>query len=264
MKILFINCGGTNAGDKYSCPLLFYNFNNYEVHYSNNFDDVNKYKNSIVIFGGGGIIDTNKDRNIYYNSLEKTNKYIHWGSGQNRLNLDQIKWKINSNEIHFENDILSNFILVGRRDYMNNYYNNHEYVPCVSCKLKQFKIKYENKRRIGVIQHAWLQQIKQTEYPSINMDLNKNSIDSIIRFIGESEIIITGSYHAAYWGFLLNKKVIINGNWSSKFDSLKYKPTLLTNNIEKDITNCVDVCKNYLNECIELNDNFYNKIIKNI
>ena len=98
----------------------------------------------------------------------------------------------------------------------------------------------------------------------IRTALNKYNIKQIIKFIGESEIIITGSYHAAYWSQLMNKKVIINGNWSSKFDTLKYKPVLLSDNIENDILALKTVPKNYLDECININDNFYKKIMDNI
>ena len=33
MKILFTNCGGSNTGDKYCLPSLFYNFGNYSTEY---------------------------------------------------------------------------------------------------------------------------------------------------------------------------------------------------------------------------------------
>ena len=265
MKIIyFINCGGSNAGDKFCSPNLFYDFKNYEIKYSNNFNIVNKLKNSIVIFGGGGILDTNVKRNKYYKNIDKSNIYFHWGSGSNKLNVKKAKWKINKNEIKANFDKLENFIYVGRRDYFKNYLKNHEYLPCVSCKIPELKLKYEIKRRIGIIQHMWLQQIKNMNYPTINMNLSKYSIKKIIEFIGESEVIITGSYHAAYWSLLMGKKVIINGNWSSKFDYLKYKPIILSDNLENDILNCKVAPLEYLDECIDINNKFYEKIMNYI
>tara|TARA_B100000123_G_C25736728_1_gene431811 strand:+ start:234 stop:1898 length:1665 start_codon:yes stop_codon:yes gene_type:complete len=266
-KIVFINCGGKNAGDYYCSPRLFYGFNDYKIEYleyTDNWDSINKTKNSIVIFGGGGIIDTNKDRSKYYKTLEKSNVYFHWGSGSNKLNLKEVNWMPSPNEIDICDDIFENFIFVGRRDYLKNYYDNHEYVPCVSCKIGLLQNNYEIKRRIGIIQHMWLKQITNLNYPTISMDLNKYNINEIIKFIGESEIIITGSFHGAYWGHLMQKKVIINGSWSSKFDTLKYKPTLLSNNLENDIKSCIVPPPEYLKECIELNDKFYNKITNKI
>ena len=107
-----------NAGDLYCLPLLFYKFPGYKTIYINKFNEINKFKNSIIIFGGGGILDTNKERNKYYNNLEKSNLYIHWGSGSNRLNLNKITWKINDNEKNVKDDILNNFKFIGRRDYL--------------------------------------------------------------------------------------------------------------------------------------------------
>jgi len=259
-KIIFISCGGDNAGDLYCSPHLFYNFNDYKVEYTNNWHSIYESKNNIIIFGGGGIIDTNKDRTKYYKTLEKNNCYFHWGSGSNKLNLKEINWEPSPNEIDINDDILENFIFVGRRDHLKNYYDNHEYVPCVSCKIKQLQNNYEIKRKIGIIQHMWLKQVTNLNYPTISMNLSKYDINEIIKFIGGSEIIITGSFHAAYWSLLMQKKVIINGNWSSKFNTLKYKPIILSKNIENDIKKCIIPPPEYLKECIELNDKFYNKI----
>lgn len=263
-KIIFISCGGNNAGDKYCSPHLFYKFNGYQVDYRNNWKLANGLKNNIIIFGGGGIIDTNKDRSNYFRTLPENNIYFHWGSGSNKLNLQEINWKPARNEINVRDDILKNFIFVGRRDYLDRYYNKHEYVPCVSCKIKHLQNSFKIIRRIGIIQHCWLKQIKNLNYPTISMDLKKHNIAEIIKFIGESEIIITGSFHAAYWGQLMQKKVIINGNWSSKFDTMKYKPVKLSNNIEDDIRKCIVPPHEYLKECIKLNDDFYMKIMNRI
>jgi hypothetical protein len=259
-KIIFISCGGKNAGDLYCSPHLFYNFNDYKIEYTNDWNLINKSKNNIIIFGGGGIIDTNKNRSEYYKNLEKSNLYFHWSSGSNKLNLKEINWKPSPKEININDDILENFIFVGRRDHLKNYYDKHEYVPCVSCKIKLLQNNYKIKRKIGIIQHMWLKKIKNLNYPTISMNLEKYNINEIIKFIGESEIIITGSFHGAYWSLLMQKKVIINGDWSSKFNTLKYKPTLLSSNIENDIKKCVIPPPEYLKECIELNDKFYHKI----
>jgi len=265
--IFFFNNIGDNAGDYYCSPKLYYNFDGFDVIHRtlnptifNTLKDEPNFNSSYVIFGGGGIIDTNSDIKTFYDTLPKTNIYFHWGSGSNRINLNQVNWKINDKEIKFVDSDFENFKLIGRRDYIEKYKQNHSYVPCVSCKLPQLKKKYINQRRIGIVQHAWLKQIN-LNYPTINMNLSNYDIDNIIKFIGESEIIITGSFHGAYFGLLMGKTVLINGNWSSKFDTFKYKPTLLTNDIEKDIVEANIAPNNYLDECIELNDNFYKKIL---
>lgn len=249
----------SNAGDTFCSPFLFYDFKKFTC-IKINTHNVDNLKNSIIIFGGGGLLDTNtKLSNIYIN-VEKNNKCFHWGTGSNKLNIENINWKASDNEINIEDDALSNFIYVGRRDYLNNYLNKHEYVPCVSCKFKYFDYKYEIKRKVGIVEHMWLHQIN-LNYPKINMSLSKYKIEEIIKFMGESEIIITSSYHGMYWATLLGCKVIIKTNWSSKFDTFKYKPVILSNDLDNDIK----LSKNYpnaLKECRELNDNFYLKILK--
>lgn len=259
-KITFVSMGGTNAGDVYSSPLLFYNFDGYNTEQINDFNLVKKLENNIVIFGGGGILDTNKNRSSYYKNLNQSNIYFHWGSGSNRLNPEKTNWRPKKIELNIDDDILENFVYVGRRDYFSKYYNKHEYVPCVSCKIPQLQDDYKIEREIGVVQHKWLQQITNLNYPKTSMRLS-NDVSEIIKFIGESEAIVTGSFHAAYWGLLMGKKVIINGAWSSKFDTIKYKPVSLSNNIKKDIEKCVIPPLEYLKECIELNDKFYDKIL---
>ncbi|MCF7852617.1 MAG: polysaccharide pyruvyl transferase family protein [Simkaniaceae bacterium] len=267
--IYFVSPCAFNAGDYYSCPDLYYDFKNYQTikielqEFKNNEkNNQTKLKDAIIIFGGGGILDTTKPLSSLYNNMDLSNKCFHWGSGSNRLNVNEIDWELSANFIDIKKDVLKHFILVGRRDYLDNYYKNHVYVPCVSCKLPYLKQKYEIKRRIGIVNHAWLKLINKPQFPQINMNLKKYTIEEIIRFIGESEVIITSSFHGAYWGLLLNKKVIINGNWSSKFDTLKYPLVLLSDNLEKDIQNCVVPPADYLNECIDLNNAFYEKIMK--
>ena len=110
----------------------------------------------------------------------------------------------------------------------------------------------------------FLKKINGLDYPTIDMNLTKHKIDEIIRFIAESEIILTSSYHGAYWGFLLNKKVVINGNWSTKFDTLKYQPAHLSNDLSSDIEKCVQPSTDYLHECMELNDQFYQTVMQSL
>lgn len=261
--IYFCHLGGDNAGDVFCDPSLYYPFDG--LHKKKvTLEEAKQLHSSVIIFGGGGILDTNSKMNNYYKSLNDSNAMFHWGSGSNSLNVAKIDWNPGEDEIRFEKDILNNFVIVGRRDYNTFHGPNHLYVPCVSCKLKSLKLSYDVKRRIGIVQHMWLQQINGLDYPTISMDLRNYKINEIIKFIGESEIIVTGSYHAAYWGLLLRKKVIINGNWSSKFDTLKYKPTLLSDDIESDIKKSTIPPENYMEECIQLNHKFYENVLTHI
>lgn len=260
--VYFMYSGGHNAGDLYCCPKFHYEFPEFEVKelFFRDIEQVRAIQNSVIVFGGGGIIDVTTTMSKFYRHMVRTNRCFHWGSGSNKLNPLHIDWALNEDEVKVADDILDKFVLVGRRDYLPQYYANHSYVPCVSCKLPQLQEEYVVKRRIGIVNHVKLKQITGLNYPTINMDLNQRTIDDIVRFIGESEIVIVSSYHAAYWGLLLGKKVLINGNWSSKFDTLKYPVTLLTSDLEECIARCVIAPSTYLSECIRLNDEFYTQI----
>ena len=87
---------------------------------------------------------------------------------------------------------------------------------------------------------------------------NAATIEEIIPFIGESDALITDSYHAMYWGLLLEKKVTVIPN-SSKFFDFHIKPLF------SDFDNCIEDSKKsisyqgLLEECRELNHRFYEK-----
>lgn len=93
------------------------------------------------------------------------------------------------------------------------------------------------------------------------MNLSKYGNDNIIKFIGESEFIKTSPYHATYWELLLGKKDIISKSWSTKFDYLKHKPTISTDNLDEDILKPTQVPQDYLDESIMINFVFYSEIM---
>tara|TARA_B100001287_G_C22645604_1_gene512513 strand:+ start:77 stop:370 length:294 start_codon:yes stop_codon:yes gene_type:complete len=93
------------------------------------------------------------------------------------------------------------------------------------------------------------------------MNLSKYDNDNILRFIGESEFIKTSPYHATYWELLLGKKDIISKSWSTKFDYLKHKPAILTDNLDEDILKTTPATQDYLDESIMINVNFYSEIM---
>ena len=100
---------------------------------------------------------------------------------------------------------------------------------------------------------------KEEELKKYDQITNKDCLDKIIRFIGESEYIVTNTYHMYYWATLLKKKVILFGEFSSKFDNLKYPPVRYTGVIEEDLKNAT-VYEDALEESREKNREFLEKI----
>lgn len=263
--IYFWFIGGENAGDFYCNPGLFYDFSQNNKYNLISPIPKNKLsiKNSIIIFGGGGIY-TNSNIEIL-KKIDKSNILINWGSGLNFID----KRKITE---YYGHEITKPpfdkiFDLSGFRDfkiipmYKSNQLTNYRYLPCVSCKLDGLLKKYKIKRKIGLVEHMWLVPLDEFNYEKINMNLTKYSIEEILKFIGESEYIITSSFHGMYWATLMNKKVIIYKCWSSKFYTFKYKPVIYSGNLKKDLKKCKTYPKS-LKECIRLNDCFYKKYLK--
>jgi len=139
-----------NAGDFWSTPLKYYNFDKYpikHVHFMDIWDSLqngnnqNLIKDSLVVIGGGGLITT--EGNFLQQTTEflvKNNKVIFWGVGSNTFEEPAY-------------DILyhPNVILSGIRDIV--YGVNIEYIPCVSCKHRLFDKSYESINSIGIIEH---------------------------------------------------------------------------------------------------------------
>lgn len=141
---------------------------------------------------------------------------IIWGAGHNsdyqkkiRNYLDYPKW-------------LQLYDLIGIRDYNQPY----EWVPCASCMHPAFSRRYEIKHDVIWFEHK-KQLLKNTDFGAepIPRFLNSgNNVEHIIEILGSANVILTNSYHGAYWGILLGKKVIVMEPWSSKFNAFRWTP----------------------------------------
>jgi hypothetical protein len=61
----------------------------------------------------------------------------------------------------------------------------------------------------------------------------------MIEFIGNSEIVLTNSYHAVYWSVIMKKKCVLFAPRSEKYDFYKYPPVLFSGDLAKDISEAV-------------------------
>jgi len=262
-KIIFVSFSGRNAGEHYCNPSLYYNFpiRSERISFSKFFNHANIERGNLYIIGGGGLLDTNTNSNRVFMSLPDKNKYVLWGAGTNRLILDNVNWVYGDDEINPEIDQLSNFTLVGRRDF-NMDGLQYDYVPCASCKIEELRMERPIRRRIGILDHVTFHNSPLT-YERMNMDLKLYSINNILEFIASSKVIVTSSYHGMYWATLMKKKVIVGIDWSTKFHYFKYPPVLFSGDIEKDIKEC-KIYPESLEESIQANDNFYNKILEKV
>ena len=242
----------TNTGDMVSNCAEYYLFEDYQIikHdiYSPDFTAIQK--NDPIILSGGGLLNCLEIWNKNINKLlELSENVFGWGIGFNKHHNTNINTQIN----------LSKFKLLGIRDYKESYESNTKYVPCSSCNLEELKHDYNIVRNIGVIEHHHNQIVLKEKYDKIN---NEKNIKDFIKFIGESNIIITNTYHALYFSALLNKKCVLYNSFSEKFNYMKFEYVHYKNNMEfNDIKN---LNKNLLQNNIEINNAFYSDIISKI
>ena len=121
-------------------------------------------------------------------------------------------------------------------------------------RIKNDIIWYEHKKQL----------IKSTHFGSKPIPRYINSganMEQTIELLGSANTIITNSYHGAYWGTLLGKKVIVAGPWSSKFHTLKHRVTFINpqDNYEY-LLDGIETHPEALQECRDANNNHWQKI----
>lgn len=164
--------------------------------------------------------------NQFYPLIRKTIEQIDdisaprfvWGAGHNNsdgeLEWHQIKWP----------KALAQYEKVGIRDFHPN--SRFDWTPCASCMHGAFDKKYEIKNDIIWFEHK-KQLIKSTDFgnhPIPRFVNSGNNLEQTIELLGSANTILTNSFHGAYWGILLNKKVIVVNPWSTKFKWFKHQP----------------------------------------
>lgn len=266
-KIHFINrIDLENAGDRECCPLNYYyeyfkqfNLMRHDIdsikYYEINIDD-------IVILGGSGLFNVTKSFNNAINKvLECCHNVIVWSAG---FNTHAGRWFQGET---FPDIRMERFKMVSIRDY--NHPSKIEYLPCPSAiavgKINRY-IDGKKIRKYGVIEHKDL-PIQGIDWLKDRIK-NSETLDNIVRYIKSSEVIITNTYHCAYWSILLNKKTIVIGKWSTKFDYFKCKPEfisigqgeILTQKKIEESSKKANIYEGALEEAVKLNDLYFKRV----
>lgn len=223
MKVHFIRCiDWKNTGDMNCDPFVYFPElgDKYDCIYHSMHEIRWELigKDDWIILGGGGIFGClDRFQETINCLLELSRHVISWACGHN-THYDR--------EIHTE-------ILYGRfyRLTTRDYGIGMEYLPDVSCMMSQLEKVYKTRREIGIVEHF---EFPIIEFPYERIS-NTYSVQSIVRFIGESEVVITNTWHGSYWALLMGKKVVIYHPFSNRFDYYKYKPVLYSGNLEEDI-----------------------------
>lgn len=181
---------------------------------------------------------------------EKTGPKYVWGAGHNdSAETEKVKYS----------KFLSEYRAVGIRDYQEN--SRYDWVPCASCMHPALRGNYTIKNDVIWFEHK-KQLIRDFGKDSIPRFVNSGSnIEQTIELLGSANIILTNSYHGAYWGTLLGKRVVVVDSWSTKFTMMKHQPAFKNKKITwQEAAEQAKVHTGALDECISATQNFWNRI----
>lgn len=238
-----------NPGDMLATPARYFDWPRIaEVVERGVLDPVAPVTRADVILGGGGLVGNDHfSPSIarHLNAFE--GRKILWGAGQNRHGYPfgfravahgPERWRAEirgwlvrrgwrapsqwSRSLVYRSEQetaseLAGFDLVGLRDWGTP----HAWVPCPSCLHPALDRHRDDRPRHAVVfaDHPKFFAIEVSRAPKLsNLD---SSIDAMIRFIASGRSVVTSSYHVAYWGILLGRRVVV-APWSSKFLRFKW------------------------------------------
>ncbi len=218
--------GTKNIGDIVSSPCKHFEYE--ATHYDVRRTHIEPLPEADIYLCGGGAIT----RSLTELPADKIR--IGWGIGQS---LRPAPAKATSTP-------LKDWDLLGNRDVD---IPGTEWVPCVSCMSPLFDEEYE-------IEHEVVSYMNALKYSHPNMPYatNRGTFEEAIRFIGSGAIVITNSYHGAYWATLLGRAAVIVNPYNSKFYQYKHQPAMQN---EKPIS-----YPEALEECREANIKFNHKV----
>jgi hypothetical protein len=206
---------------------------------------------SSLILGGGGLLWGNIDETFHELIRIAQGPVVVWGVGLNHKNMkEEDKWP------HW----LAEADLVGVRDIGSNY----TWVPCASCMSSLFDKEYPATNPIVFYLHHnlsknWGRELEHARQPV--MYNNVKTMSEAINFIASGQVVVTTSYHGAYWATLLGRKVVVAAPQHSRFYFLKHPPVLSG---IKDWQKATDKAVAYpeaLAECRAANVAFYDKVV---
>jgi hypothetical protein len=205
-----------NMGDLLSSPLRYFEFPGFNCRTLDvrtvQAEDV---MTDHVILGGGGLLFERFLPQLSSIQAHKQNaKRILWGVGQQTYALKKMG---DYRQFDYPPYVVDSD-LVGVRDYDVPL----PCVPCVSCMHPAFDKPRTPQNEFVVFSHKKF----RIHFPGLSTLTNKTTdFEKVLDFLGSGETILTSSFHGAYWGILLGRKVLAFP-FSSKFHSLKHSPAL--------------------------------------
>lgn len=205
-----------------------------------------------AIFGGGGLFHTGFET-FMEQARDSGCKTAIWGAGMNRGGRAKIEYP----------EWFSKFALVGMRDYGNPW----EYVPCPSCLNRGINMAMSRRPAWdAVIYEASdkppIRDLIGAHYPAWNNARHSDMLGALT-FLALGKLVVTNSFHGAYWAMIMGRKVMVFKPPSERF--LAFKPQLVVADeanwrLKMDEALEIHPPADYLQECRALNRKFADKV----
>ncbi|MDH3217116.1 MAG: hypothetical protein OEN01_12655 [Candidatus Krumholzibacteria bacterium] len=261
-----------NAGDMLSSPVNYFEFDTPTLELEiGPIQEPLRFDGDVILGGGGLLARTTFERRVRDLCENSPHKLISWGIGHNAYTgaagrhiryrgLVKVGKRVKSRLLGWGimrapaavtidygsiRDIMDRFAMHGIRDYGCGY----DWVPCASC-MHPVIDKYRGRtiqHDAIVYDHVGRKRLLIDGLP--RMGNASGDIDEIMTFLSSGETIITSTYHGAYWGLLLGRRVIVVP-WSTKFMGFKH-PVVLCHELV-DLPGCLQKARAFpeaLEEC---------------
>lgn len=258
LKNAFVT-GGGNVGDTASSPLLYFNFPGW---YSSFISiEAPRWWESgadLFIIGGGGVLQGSNTghlrelvelRDTHDPNLEtRPPKSVMWGGGTNCHGFKRVG---------YPTDVLNGFNLVGVRDWGTGY----DWVPCASCMNEEFDSPGPVEHDVVIYDNHQCRVPVNEDFP--RMDNKDVGLEGVIKFLSSGRLVLTSSYHGAYWAQLIGRPVVMYP-WSSKFWYMKYRPPMILDPKRSwlSLKKKLRVVDGYLQECRFANTWFHERVLR--
>jgi hypothetical protein len=240
----------TNVGDWYCTPFRYFPLGDQPA--ADVYEEPLVEEGDTVVVGGGGLISENFAP--YLERLAAAKKggvhLIAWGIGESLIN-DKTGGMVEPWRGPLP-DYLKKFDLVGVRDFGTDY----EWVPCASCMLDLFDRDYPIEHEICIYEHR---RIPVPIDCKVRRSNEGEDIAATIEFLGSAELVITNSYHGAYWATLLGRRVIAIPNLSKMY-RFRHAPVVCAPSQWRDRASDTQGYPTALDDCRAANRQFNDKV----
>lgn len=245
-----------NMGDRNASPLLYFEFPGGTKLYTL-YDFGSAVDEEFVIVGGGGLLgglDGTVNRvQALMRGRREGQRFIAWGLGLHRHGEALID--------HPERKpwYVDEFELFGTRDDLPL----RRWVPCASCMHARFDTVPEPEHDVVIYSHKSIPvAVHLLGVPRKRSSTDAfDTLDSALDFLASGAVIITNSYHGAYWGTLLGRKVIVVDPWSTKFMHMRHPPALVAADDWKAAIDRAQIYEEALGECRIANMRFHDDVL---